>query len=143
MLRESTTQSSITLTQKQRFLVKLLLSSLHRRLATELPKQLQFSSSCLLESWPAGGRRAGAAEGGRGVSWRRQCGAAGGDLATARRSTLGSRRGGGAAVAGGHLGSEQGLAGSDQLLASLAAGHDWGIWNLGTNPPVREGVCFV
>jgi len=33
-------------------------------------------------------------------------------------------------------------AGSDQLLASLAAGHDWGIWNLGTNPPVREGVCL-
>ena len=72
MLRESTTQSSITLTQKQRFLVKLLLSSLHCRLATELPKQLQLSSSFLLESWPAGGRRAGAAEGGRGASWRRR-----------------------------------------------------------------------
>ena len=72
------------------------------------------------------------------MEWRE----AGGDLATARRSALGSRRGGGAAVAGGHLGGGQGLAGSDQLLASLAAGHDWGIWNLGTNPPVREGVCL-
>jgi hypothetical protein len=64
------------------------------------------------------------------------------DLVTVRRSTLGSRRRGGAAVADGHLGSGRGLAGGYQLLVSLATGHNWGIWNLGMNPPVREGVCL-